>query len=280
MKVRCVKNNGSCFLDVGKVYEVLAEPNEYYLIKTELGRCLYLKELFEIAEEDKMDIRGKYIKLTKENEEEVLEILEKLGCKWKNGKLPTEKKVIKECFWDEGDVLKIDECAELHGYADFEIVAGTEITLNHLRFVAKDKMEEIRVVRKLEDLEGLENGMGLVIKCFKDELGEFIRVQRKVEEIEGMVIKSKDKFEFLKSMGFKFKYKPLRSLEEVLEEIEDLQHERFIYGNENYFVSLDVKRNKYEVSYNMHYKNVTCVYLKKETAQKYADELNEIIGGK
>ena len=114
MRVRCIDTNGSCFLDVGKVYEVLAEPNEYYLIKTELGRCLYLKELFEIVEEDNM-----------EN-----------FCRFEKSKNCYLNNCCKNCnFYEE-----------------------------RLKNKIKKGKEENKIVKKLKDLDGLENGMGLIMK--------------------------------------------------------------------------------------------------------------------
>lgn len=155
---------------------------------------------------------------------------------------------------------------------------------NKLKIEESNEVKRVKIVRKMEDLMGLENGNGLYTQE-RDVIreGEYITVLVVMFKGEGFYEfeygePRQEDLAFLKAMGFEFEYKPLRTIDEVLEEIEDLQHERFLCGDENYFVSLDVEKNKYEVSYNRYYKNITCVYLKKETAQKYADELNEIIG--
>ncbi|MGL5725781.1 hypothetical protein, partial [Cetobacterium sp.] len=89
--------------------------------------------------------------------------------------------------------------------------------------VKEDKMENI-IVRKLEDLDGLENGMGLYIDSNLD-----VRVKNKNMLIcYGNDLKGERKenyLEALKSMGFKFEYKPLdkneEKLEKILESVED-----------------------------------------------------------
>ncbi|MGL5717026.1 MAG: hypothetical protein ACRCX2_28680, partial [Paraclostridium sp.] len=144
--------------------------------------------------------------------------------------------------------------------------------------IKEDKMEEVRVVRKLEDLDGLENGMGLYIDSNLD-----VRVKNKNMLIcygnDLMGERKENYLEALKAMGFKFEYKPLRSLEEVVEEISNLQNRKFSTERIfNYYIDLDHNDNKYKVDYCDCYETLGAVYMTEEQARKYTNELNEIIG--
>lgn len=145
------------------------------------------------------------------------------------------------------------------------------------RLIKEDKMEEIRVVRKLEDLCNVGNGMGLYIDSNLD-------------------VRSKDKkmliccgsdlvktnlgvyLEVLKSMGFKFEYKPLRTVKEVLNEARTKIVE-FIPGIENYLL-VKTSEGNYGVDRDVYLERIDSLYLHEGVAQKYADELNEIIKNK
>ncbi|MGL5724424.1 hypothetical protein [Cetobacterium sp.] len=98
-------------------------------------------------------------------------------------------------------------------------------------YVKEDKMEN-RIVKKLEDLDGLENGMGLRVvvsdvsdsEDYKNISVSVYKVDCRIADIKG---NAKKKLETLKSMGFKFEYKPLdkneEKLEKILESVEDVE---------------------------------------------------------
>lgn len=143
-------------------------------------------------------------------------------------------------------------------------------------YIKEDKMEEIRVVRKWEDLIGMENGFGLAI----DENLDVVR-----KGFHGYYLRKEELFTFegylgsIKCMGFKFDYKPLRSLEEVIEEM--------IAKTDN-ILKEDRDYDLYEVEFikfTKHYKirlaeTVGAPVFVAGIAQKYADELNEILKNK
>lgn len=144
--------------------------------------------------------------------------------------------------------------------------------------IEEDKMKEVRIVRKLEDLDWLENGMGLRINAcdvsdsedYKDINVTIHMESWRVAEIKGPI---EIKIEQLNSMGFKFEYKPLRSLVEVYKEM----GKNSLCGYKKGVYGVALKDNGiYEIC-NSDYLLGQFIF-EKEQAQKYADELNEIIG--
>lgn len=167
---------------------------------------------------------------------------------------------------------------------------GEKRLINKFRFeiVEEDKVEQVKIVRKLEDLDGLENGMGLVIKYDTEKrmIGEektlSILVGCNSEILCKIDVEIKESLKSIlkiaKSMGFEFEYKPLRTVEEIKNEIDSLKSIRFMLGEPNWFLSYDGEKNIYTPAYAAKYCSVCEKYMEKEKAQAYADELNEIIG--
>lgn len=174
----------------------------------------------------------------------------------------------------KGEVLKV-KFKEMSSYKEGEIIEG--LLMEYFRIIKEDKMEN-RIVRKLEDLDGLENGMGAI--AVYDEINNRIRAK---EERLGIGIAHSDEYSDLdgfltamKAMGFKFEYKPLRTVHEVIQEIKSLKSLTFKQGELNYFVSCC--EDKYRVEAMRETFIIGVNYMTIEQAQKYADELNEIIG--
>lgn len=138
--------------------------------------------------------------------------------------------------------------------------------------IKEEKVEEIRVVRKWEDLTGLKNGLGL-------EISEEQNVY-----FGSKVVSHSDAFLFenylklLQSMGFKFEYKPLRTIEEVIAEMRTKEIQ-FTFNGDNCYIKHVASYNKYYVSYDCHDNIMGAIYLDRETASKYCIELNEILKG-
>ncbi|MGL5714517.1 MAG: hypothetical protein ACRCX2_15970 [Paraclostridium sp.] len=148
------------------------------------------------------------------------------------------------------------------------------ISFDKDRFVIakEEKMDQVRIVRKLEDLDRLENDKGLKVHwCEVDKCLEIYFNSRFIDRVFSI-----DRTDVLKAMGFKFEYKPLRSLEEVINEIESMESLEFNINGNNFFIA------KSHGSYYVENHNVIeilgATFMEKEQAQKYADELNEIIG--
>lgn len=145
----------------------------------------------------------------------------------------------------------------------------------------EDKMEN-RIVRKLEDLDGLENGMGAT--AVYDEVNKRVRIRTK-EEYLGIGIAHSDEYSDLdgfltvmKVIGFKFKYKPLRTVEEVLEEIDNIKGLKYDNEKSNWCIVFSEDSGFYSCGADYKISRLGTKYMSEEQAQKYADELNEIIG--
>lgn len=152
----------------------------------------------------------------------------------------------------------------------------------YFEIIEEDKMEEIRVIRKLEELEGLQNGFGLKLNWNEYEK----RIESKKDHDIVYWITTEDIrnlgteycFNIIKSLGFKFEYKPLRTIEEVIAEMRTKEIQ-FTFNGDNWYVKHVASYNKYYVSYDCHDNIIGTIYLDKETAAKYCIELNEILKG-
>ncbi|MGL5712632.1 MAG: hypothetical protein ACRCX7_09990 [Cetobacterium sp.] len=178
-------------------------------------------------------------------------------------------------------------------YEVFEEVEGKYLILTKLigtmlylkeyfEIIKEDKVEEVRVVRKLEDLEGLPNGFGLKLNWNEDEK----RIESKKDHNIVHWITTGDIrnlgaeycFNIIKSLGFRFEYKPLRTIEEVVAEMRTKEIQ-FTFNGDNCYIKHVASYNKYYVSYDCHDNIIGAIYLDKETASKYCIELNEILKG-
>ncbi|MGL5717241.1 MAG: DUF6501 family protein [Paraclostridium sp.] len=141
--------------------------------------------------------------------------------------------------------------------------------------IKEDKMEEVRIVRKLEDLDGLENRIGLYIDSNLD-----VRVKNKNMLIcygNDLTGERKENYlEALKAMGFKFDYKPLRTKEEVKAEMLSKCKE-FKFNGYNYYIKYIQQDERYYVSYDCFNDILGALYFDKKTANEYCNELNEIL---
>lgn len=146
----------------------------------------------------------------------------------------------------------------------------------NFELIKEDKMEN-RIVRKLEDLCNMGNGMGLYIDSnldvrLKDKKMQICCGSDFVNTNLGVYL------EVLKSMGFKFEYKPLRTEQEVKREILSLESLHFAQEKPNYYVGYNNLIDKYLVICDSVNGHGLHIYMTEEQAKKYADELNEIIG--
>ena len=140
-----------------------------------------------------------------------------------------------------------------------------------------------KIIKKLEDLDGLENGMGLKVFFDKNDCTLSVGEPWKrniINRIDAQVVKEVEYFlKSLRYMGFEFEYQPLRSLEEVKKEIQNLEGLPFKQKEINYYVHYNNLLEMYFVYNGVNERDLN-IYMSKELAQKYADELNEIIGSK
>lgn len=173
----------------------------------------------------------------------------------------TQDKVYEVCKEDDKSYYIYDDNMEVKSFLKFRFEIFKE-----------DKMEN-RIVRKLEDLDGLENGLGLKLDWDNEDETLDIIIDGRIRDVVG----SELDFNYLKAMGFKFEYKPIRTVEEVIEEMKSKTDD--VLKERNY--------DLYEVEFikfTKHYKirmaeTVGAPVFVAGLAQKYADELNEIMRG-
>lgn len=131
---------------------------------------------------------------------------------------------------------------------------------------------EIKVVRKLEELVGLENGCGLYLNYNK--INKTVQVYSEKE----LKIETKD-LDWVKGMGFKFRV--IRTIKEVLEEMRrnslDPHIETLNLFEVNCEYNRDSEKETYAVHKNIYSTTLGAYVFDEKTAQKYADELNEIL---
>lgn len=243
-----------------------------------------------------MDLVNRYIKVTRENEKEVLKALEELGFVWCDGDKLSEFSTFNGYSSKYSDTHfiqiisdnKVNFCTK-EIFLDSNI-RNKEINFAHLKSFCKDnmpdgKLEFPKIIRNLRDLDGLKNDKGWELSFestdnFKDKgyYQEWVRLDDKSNKgwFNAFYELTDKTIDLLKTGGFEFEYKPLRSLEEVLDEART-KIVKFVNGEYNYLLVKTLEG--YSVDRDVYLERVDSLYLCKETAQKYADELNEILGG-
>ncbi|MGL4646050.1 MAG: DUF6501 family protein [Cetobacterium somerae] len=307
MKVKCINPIGmGDRLTFQKKYEVLTETDEiYYIIDDSSERIGYFKTRFEIIEEDEkeevfnaqnitINIAGININCkdtpcmfatknwnVKEDKIEKTRVKLMVDVKITKG----EKSV--DCNFTKGKIYDVENSDFYFYYICNDLGVLYKLSKDLFELIKEDKMEEVRVVRKLEDLDGLENGIGLVMVFDTEKVVADIEIKTlsilrvfNSEILYKVDVEIKSSLESIletaKAMGFKFEYKPSKVVYEVIKEIKSLDSLTFKQGEFNYFVSW--YKGKYHVEAMRETFIIGVNYMTKEQAQKYADELNEIIG--
>ncbi|MGL5753106.1 MAG: hypothetical protein ACRCXT_21365 [Paraclostridium sp.] len=161
-----------------------------------------------------MDLKNRYIKVTRDNEMEVLKVLEELGFVWIDNSKPTNFKPLEVNIIPDSLLIRLGRCNILSYFINMScnkyFIEDTEITLEELKSFLPNNIP--KVIRKLTD----------VYKDMRDN----------------------------SLCGYKNGVYGVSLREDGFYEICD---SKYILGQYIY---------------------------EKEVAQKYADELNEIIGGK
>ena len=204
---------------------------------------------------------NKYIEATRETEKEVLTVLGELGYKWLAGEEATGCSAFKYTHNSSVAYIIISErglfCASLIRYIpeDYD-----EITLDEL------KRMKYREVSNIKDLHNLENKDGTLriyetnVFCLIDRTGEVILTIRKINQ---------DVIDMLNSKGFNLIYKPVRTKEEILDEIDKLASvdgEYYIKRGESRFYIFSNKGTSYPKR-----KGLT-----NEDAKRLREELNKL----
>lgn len=133
----------------------------------------------------------------------------------------------------------------------------------------------MKIIRRLEELDGLENGKGLKLIVLASPYKECVWLKIFFENLAEILVEIKEIENFnesdirlLEAMGFEFEWKPKRTLEEVLHSYSTM----FFVPNEKNYLILE-KDGRYSVSYSFHKSIGTSYYLKKD-AEKICEELN------
>lgn len=134
------------------------------------------------------------------------------------------------------------------------------------------KKEDVRVVRKLEDLDEHRNSSGLRLsyspEC--DEHDEGLEIMGENGDTGIFIIESN--LWVLKGMGFEFDYKPKRTEEEIMN---DLVEKTFKFGEGNYIL-IKHEHGCYDYMNNMSFYTPNQKYYSLESLKKVVKELNEI----
>lgn len=128
----------------------------------------------------------------------------------------------------------------------------------------------MKIIRRLEEFDKLENGMGLKVFIDNNDKTLSVGVPWKLNVINRISLSEVDSeiIALIKAMGFEFEWKPKRTLEEVLHSYSTM----FFVPNEKNYLILE-KDGRYSVSYSFCKSIGTSYYLKKD-AEKICDELN------
>lgn len=130
--------------------------------------------------------------------------------------------------------------------------------------------------KKIEDFDGMENGLGLKLKvedlCFNNSKIELtIVIYDSKNKIQSYRKLNDNDILFLKEIGFKFEWKPKLSLEEVLKKYKS---KPFKYGDKNFYLTYDERTGLYCEAefYFAEFIGANCY--DRETLNKIVEELN------
>lgn len=165
---------------------------------------------------------------------------------------------------------------------EFDFVVPLDFLIRVEKGEKEMEKKEIRVVRKLEDLDGVKNGMGLIMKYDTEKLLDIKRktlsilVEHNSEILYKVDVEIKTSLKYIleiaKSMGFKFEYKPLRT-EEIMN---DLIEKEFKFGEGN-FLLIKLENGKWDYMNNTSYYLPDKKYYTLESVKKVVKELNELL---
>lgn len=238
-----------------------------------------------------MGFTERYIKITRENEIEVLKVLEKLGCKWENDFLPTEWLPSEHGSYDKGQckeckefrILKICYDKGLH----FEYSpTNKEILLDELKsYLPKDNpyckenipdgklnITKPNIIRRFSCLINKENGLGLKV-IFEDCVYK-IKHKNKYILDNNLNYSLKDFVELLNSMGFNLELRELGYISDVLNKMN--KEAKLMSRCDGVIYTIVADNGRYCVIKNS-YNSIFPVYFTEEQTNKYCNMLNEIL---
>ncbi len=155
----------------------------------------------------------------------------------------------------------------------FKKISNEERMCGYMGF----KENKIKTIRKIEELAGLENGkgmsLGLHIHVCEDGCTDFINILANNKCFYSVPFSDVDDefFKTLKAMGFEFEWKPKRTLEEVLNDYEEID---FVVEQDNCAVYEDARNGGFSVGVYRGYKTAGTKYYLRKDAEKICKELN------
>lgn len=135
----------------------------------------------------------------------------------------------------------------------------------------------MKTIRKIEDLDWLENGKGLKVFIDNNDKTLSVGAYWDINLISGLALSEVDDniISLIKAMGFEFEWKPKRELEEIIASYEEVE---FIMGENNWCIT-KVERDSYcwyRVEEHFATQYIGAKYYEKEDAIKIVNELNQI----
>ena len=156
----------------------------------------------------------------------------------------------------------------------FEVVEETRIHIGiDIGISEPITIQEIRLIRKLQDLDEENNNSGFWLS-YSPECDEHYEGLGVIGENgdTGIFIVESDLW-MLKGMGFKFKYEPLRSEKQIMN---DLVEKEFKFGEGN-FLLIKLENGKWDYMNNTSYYVPDKKYYTLESAKIVVKELNELL---
>lgn len=194
-------------------------------------------------------------------------------------KIMKDEKVV-DCNFTKGKIYEIKNSDFFFYYIHNDLGVLCRLSKDLFEIVEEDKMEQVKTVRKLEDLDGNTSKCGeFVLNYYKTTKSaeiifkgdKNIAVTEICEESFKIYTETRN---LLKKLGFEFEYKPLRTVEEVLEEI---RKNGKSFCCENDFVVSYTKKHGWS-AVTLGRDVIGNCYFREDIANAYVRELNEIIG--
>ncbi|MHA4986999.1 DUF6501 family protein [Cetobacterium somerae] len=156
----------------------------------------------------------------------------------------------------------------------FEVVEEITVHIGVDIGISEPIIQQTIVVRKIEELDGLENGMGLEVEILLgyDRVRTIRVIANNNEYVQGN-LDVEGACNLLKAMGFKLDYKPKRTEEEIMS---DLIEKEFKFGEGN-FLLIKLENGKWDYMNNTSHYVPDKKYYTLDSAKIVVKELNELL---
>lgn len=155
----------------------------------------------------------------------------------------------------------------------FEIVEEITVHTGLDIGISEPIIQQTRVVRKIEELDGLENGMGLKLRYVPSTDSVFEYLELFLNDKDTQHEFYKDEIYVLKHMGFKFEFKKYKTEKEIMN---DLVEKEFKFGEGN-FLLIKLENGKWDYMNNTSHYVPDKKYYTLESAKVVVKELNELL---